>query len=332
MTLKTKAILLLLTATIIWGVSSPINRHAMTFVNPWPFSAVRYLFGSVALLPLVLRWGHRKAPAQYFHYDIGRFMALKSGLCLGFLLTVGTALQLFGLTMTTASKSGFITSLYVSMVALFGFVMGQIPRRQVWIGLSLCLIGLAFIGGNTAEQSGFNLGDALTLVADLIWVAHIVIMGYFAVRVNPWKLVASQSFVCSLLCFIIALSTDTMCSWPEFVRALPSMAWGVMAVSVAYVCQAVAQINTSPAAAAITLQFQPVIGATCGVIFLGEQLSWPMGIGAALLIAGALTAQRAQEPVKITADHPRYEMIRAARLATAILILGGCGLSVWMTI
>jgi drug/metabolite transporter (DMT)-like permease len=193
-----------------------------------------------------------------------------------------------------------------------------------------CLVGLGFIG-NPGANTGFNHGDALTLVGDIIWASHIMIMGYFAVRVNPWKLVASQSAVCCFLSLGVAIITDTMCTWPEFVRALPYMAWGIMAVSVAYVCQAVAQINTPPTAAAITLQFQPVIGAICGVLFLNEEVTWPMVVGAVLLVIGALVAQRAEDPIKITTDHPRYELIRAARVAMALFIFGGCFLSLLMT-
>jgi drug/metabolite transporter (DMT)-like permease len=288
------------------------------------------MFGSLALLPLAVRWGHRKAPAQYFYQRVGRLLWLKAGLSLGLLLSLGTGLQMLGLTVTTASKSGFITSLYVSMVAVFGFVMGQMPRCRFWVGLSLCLVGLVFISGQGAGN-GFNWGDALTLLADLLWAIHMICMGYFAIRVNPWRLVASQAAVCCLLCFLMTYLTGTMCSWDEFWFAFPWMAFGVCSVSLAYVCQAMAQINTPPMTTAITLQFQPVLGAICGVLFLGEPISFSLAIGAAFLVCGALIAQRAEEPVKLTPDYPHYRWIRLARVVAAILIVSGCGLSLLLT-
>ncbi|MDR1051516.1 MAG: DMT family transporter [Deltaproteobacteria bacterium] len=330
MSTRKKALFLLLSATFIWGVSSPINRHALASIPPWPFAAFRYMFASLALLPLVLRWGRRQAPAQYFDHPVERLVWLKAGLCLGALLALGTWLQFMGLAVTTASKSGFITSLYISMVAVYGFVFGQLPRWQVWAGLGLCLAGLVFIG-NPGDANGFNRGDALTLVADLVWAAHLIVMGHFAQKVNPWRLVASQSGVCSLICFGMAAATDSMCTSEEFRTAFPAIIWAVCSVSLAYVCQALAQINTPATTAAITLQFQPVIGATCGVLFLNEPLTMPLVIGAALLVSGALVAQRAEDPVRLTRANPRFKILRAAQVAAAVLLLTACGLSMLLT-
>ncbi|MDR2367729.1 MAG: DMT family transporter, partial [Deltaproteobacteria bacterium] len=325
MSIKTKGLLLLLTATFIWGVSSPINRYALQTMDPWPFSAFRYFFGALALLPLAVRWGHRQAPAHYFFHEVGRYLWLKAGLTLGVLLTLGTGLQMFGLSMTTASKSGFITSLYVPMVAIFGFVMGQLPRWQVWLGLGLCLVGLFFIGGQ-GNENGFNRGDALTLVADLIWATHMMFMGYFAQRVNTWRLVASQAGVCFALCLTMANVTGTMCTLGEFWATLPELLWGVCSVSLAYVCQAFAQVNTPTTTTAITLQFQPVLGAACGVVFLREPLTAALIFGAVLLVTGALIAQRAQDPARLTPEHEHYRGICLARVAAAILVVSVCGL------
>ncbi|MDR1658184.1 MAG: DMT family transporter [Deltaproteobacteria bacterium] len=330
MSVKTKAFLLLVTATIIWGVSSPLNRYALMNIHPWSFSAFRYLFGTVALLPLALRLGHRQAPANYYFDQVSRLEWLKAGLCLGVLLTLGSCFQFFGLTITTASKSSFITSLYVSMVALFGFVLGQIPRLKVWIGLFLCMIGLAFIG-NVGGESSFNRGDALTLIADLLWATHMMTMGYFAIRVNPWKLVASQSAVCSLISFGVAYWTDTLPTMAQFGKVWPILAWGIMSVSVAYVCQAMAQINSSPTATAVIMQFQPILGATCGVIFLNEKVSLPMVIGAVFLITGALIAQRAGDCFRLERGHPKFRLVMVARFLVGISILSACGLSMVLT-
>ncbi|MDR2301869.1 MAG: DMT family transporter [Deltaproteobacteria bacterium] len=330
MSTKKKALLLLLTATFIWGVSSPINRYALQSMHPWPFSAFRYFFGALALLPLAIRWGHRQAPAQYFYQKVGRFLWLKAGLTLGFLLALGTGLQMFGLSVTTASKSGFITSLYVPLVAIFVFVLGQLPRGKVWFGLAICVVGLLFIG-NQGEENGFNWGDALTLVADLVWATHMLFMGYFAVRVNTWRLVASQAGVCFLLCLFMANATGTMCTWEEFWSTLPELVWGVFSVSLAYVCQAMAQINTPTTTTAITLQFQPVLGAVCGVLFLNEPVTGGLIFGAILLISGALVAQRAEDPVKLTKEHKHYKGICAARVAAAVLVATICGLSLLLT-
>ena len=203
---------------------------------------------------------------------------------------------------------------------MFGFVVGQIPRKEVWAGLGLCLVGLIFISGPSEGGDGFNIGDALTLVADIIWAFHMIIMGYFAVRVNTWRLVASQAGVCCLMSLGIAIATGTLCTWAQFAHVWPFLAWGVMSVSVAYVCQAKAQVDIPPTATAITLQFQPVLGAACGVAFLGEPLTWYMVTGAAVLVTGALVAQRAGDCFSLDKHHRRYRLVLIARVMVGVLI------------
>jgi drug/metabolite transporter (DMT)-like permease len=318
---------MLLAASIVWGVSYPMNRQALFSVEPLTFAAFRYLFGTLALAPCALRWGRGRPPSGY---HASPHLWIYGGMAAGSLLTLGTWLQYYGLTMTTAGKSGFITSLYVSMVPLFGFVLGQIPGRLVWAGLAISVTGLLLISSPGGE-TGFNRGDALTLTADLFWAAHVFLLGHFAVRSNPWRFVTVQAAWCCLLSFALASVFGTMCTWPQFVAALPFMLWGVMAVGVAYVWQAMAQVSIPPTAAALMLQFQPVVAAIAGAMFMSEPMSLTMAAGATLLVGGALVGQRAGEAVLMTQEHPRFKLVRLCRVGTAVGLLSLCGLTVALT-
>ena len=102
-------------------------------------------------------------------------------------------------------------------------------------------------------------------------------------------------------------------------------------MSVAYVCQAKAQISITPTATAITLQFQPVIGAACGIAFLGEPLAWYTVLGAAVLVTGALVAQRAGDSFRLCRTHPRFHMVFAARIVVVAVISSACLLAMVLT-
>lgn len=157
----------LFTATVIWGLSYPINRHGLDMLHPWALSGFRYFFGSLFILPMVLRWRRHPAPATYGSPATKvRLWWLWGGLVCGVLLSIGAGFQLYGLAHTTASKAGFITALYVTLVPVLGFVLGQIPRPMVWVGLVMGVAGLVMLTGGGAGGH-FTPGDGLMLVANL---------------------------------------------------------------------------------------------------------------------------------------------------------------------
>ena len=68
--------LLLLAASAIWGFAFVAQRVGMQYVGPFYFNAVRFLLGSLALLPFVLLT-HRKGTPT------GGSYVLKGGLVAG---------------------------------------------------------------------------------------------------------------------------------------------------------------------------------------------------------------------------------------------------------
>jgi drug/metabolite transporter (DMT)-like permease len=117
----------------------------------------------------------------------------------------------------------------------------------------------------------------------------------------------------------------------QFRAVWPYALWGVMSVSVAYVFQVMAQKSTPAASAALIMQFQSVIAAICGVLFLGESMTGLMAFGAFLMVAGSLVAQRAPDPVRILPEHRFFKKLMAARVALAIAILAICVAAVALT-
>jgi drug/metabolite transporter (DMT)-like permease len=329
MSIKFKAIVLLLAASVTWGVSYPMNRHALESVGPFGYAALRYLFGALALFPLALRWGRRKAQANYFG-PTRKWAWIWGGLLAGALLIAGNGIQYHGLSMTLASKAGFINGLYVCLVPLFGFILGVAPGRLVWVGLAVSCLGLFFVGDPLSGGS-FNRGDAYVLVADLFFATHVFVLGFFTVRVSPWLFIFGQTLFGGLFGFLLAEFTGDFPTMSQFLAIWPYAAFGIFSVAGAYVCQALAQKSATPTSAALVMQFQSVVAAVSGVAFLGERLSISMVIGATLLIGGTIVAQLATVTHKLTPDIPHYKSWRAIRILVAILILAVCGLAVAKT-
>jgi drug/metabolite transporter (DMT)-like permease len=323
---KAKAIALLLTASFIWGISFPMNRLVLERVGPFGYSALRYLFGALALAPAALRWGRRAAQSSYFP-QARKGTWVWGGFLAGAILAAGNGIQYYGLAQTMAAKAGFINGLYVAMVPLFGLILGVVPSRLVWAGLVASVLGLFFVSGPGSAQ-GFNRGDAYVLVANLFWAAHVFVLGHYTVRVSPWRFVFGQAAFGCAISFLLAELTGSWPAWAQFKAIWPFALWGAVSVGGAYVCQALAQRKSTPTSAALVMQSQSVVAAASGALILGETLTPWMALGAVFLIGGSAVAQLGTASQKLSPSSPHYRGWQTARVLVALLILAACGLAV----
>ncbi|MDR1035808.1 MAG: DMT family transporter [Deltaproteobacteria bacterium] len=329
MTTKTRACLLLLAATFIWGASFPTIRYSVALVDPFAFTGIKFLVSAAALLPLALA---RRARAPGHALDRERphpLLWLWAGLAAGVLLTVGTALQYQGMVWTTSAKSGFISGLYVTLVPPLGLVLGRIPAPSVWIGLALGLSGLALV--SNPGGGGFNRGDALTLAADLFWAVHVLLVGRYAIRVNPFRFVGVQVGMVGAVCLGVAYVRDALPGAAAFTATLPFALFGILSVSMCYYFQVTAQKDVRPSEAALLLQLQAVFAAVFGMIFLGEVMTGPMWAGAALVVAGSLIAQHHSRQRVILPGGPHSAGLMAVRAVVLVLVLGLCLVPLFLT-
>ena len=110
------AVTLLIITTMLWGFAFVAQKSAMGAMGPLTFSAVRYLLGSLAILPLVF-WELKRTGARLERKEWG----VVAIIAISFFL--GVTLQQIGLTVTTVTNGGFLTSLYVLFVPLLALVV-----------------------------------------------------------------------------------------------------------------------------------------------------------------------------------------------------------------
>ena len=161
--------LVLLSITAIWGLTFPAIQRALAPVTPLSFIATRFLLAALVLLVLFPRRALR----------VNR-RAMAASALLGVWLAAGTLLQTTGLLHTTASKSAFITGLYVVLVPILGLAVSRVvPRWTSVAAVVLAAAGLYLL--TSPGGSKFNVGDALTLGCAVAFALHIVT----AARVAP---------------------------------------------------------------------------------------------------------------------------------------------------
>lgn len=325
---KLRAMIFLLCATTIWGFSYPIGKAGLEQLSPWAYAGLRFMFGTISLLPIALRRRRQPAPMAYSG-NISPWLWLQGGCLCGVCLSIGGILQLYGMTQMPSSQVGFITTMYVSIVPILAFVTGYVPRLLLVIGLFLGLFGLYMLTGGV-EGGTLGKSAAMVLAADVFWALQVVMTGRFAAKVNTWLFSLAQAMTSTILVLTMAYFTGNLPTLGVFFQTLPFTMWGILSVGVAYTCQTLGQRDMSPTSAALIFPLQAVIGAMAGVFLLGEYMSGRMALGAGIIIIGTLVAQFARESLPVTVDHKYWKVIRLIRWAVGLSIGGATlGVIIW---
>lgn len=195
MTIKTKAYSNLLLVVFFWGLTFPIQKLILNdSLSPVFYNFLRFSI-SIAVV-LIFR--------NYFKLNRLNKKLLKQGIILGVFLSGGYLFQTWGLFYTSASKSGFITALYVGIVAVLSpIIERRIPKKTQIISLGVSIVGLILI---TNPNLDFNIGDLLTLFCSFCYALHVI---YISIVTNDiskneeLSLLLPQFIVVSIINFIM---------------------------------------------------------------------------------------------------------------------------------
>lgn len=279
MTKRYTAELILFTATFIWGGTFVIVKLGLEDISPLLLTALR--FSLAALLFSLLFYKHL--------LKIDRDVIYK-GSILGFLLFIGFATQTIGLKYTTASKSAFITGMFVIFTPLFQLLIEKkSPHRANLIGIGIVSVGLWLL--TEPSGNGFNVGDGLTLSCAVVFGLYIVALDIVSKRYDIIQLAFLQMVSCAVLSWV----SLGMLESPLF-RPTPNALWGliyltILATVVTTYVQTRFQRDTTPTRAAIIFTIEPVWAAILAYFSLQEKLGIVGMLGAGLIVAGILISE-----------------------------------------
>lgn len=287
------AVLLLLTATAIWGFAFVAQKSAMDHMGPMTFAGVRFLLGGLALLPFA--WLEFRARRTAAAAITRRQWLLIGVLCLGFF--IASATQQYGLLYTSVTNSGFLTALYVLFVPVIAFLAIRMkPHPVIYIGAPLALVGIFYLNGG--HLSDFNIGDGLMVIGAVFWGVQVFLIGLLGRETGLPVIISAISFVAvGILSSALAFGFETPDlgaigdGWIEIAYA------GIMSTAVAYTLQAVAQQYVPAPNAAIVLSAESLFAALGGALLLGERLS-PLGYAGATLIFVAIVLVEAVPAIR----------------------------------
>lgn len=276
---RTKAELYLLSCTLIWGGTFAVVKTGLHDCPPILFVAIRFLIATLLFLPFVL--GSLRSMSKD---------TLKGGILVGFLLFVGFVTQTAGLGYTTASKSGFITGLLVVFTPIFQIIFERKPPKPGnIIGVLLVTAGLYFL--TSPEGSGFNRGDALTLICAAVFGLYIVFLDMVSKEGNTRQLSFLQFAVTAAGATVGSLLFEEMSVQVTsgFVEAIAYLA--LLATLYTLTIQTRYQRDTTPTRAAIIFSIEPVFAALIAFMFLGERIGGMGILGGGLVVGGLLVSE-----------------------------------------
>jgi drug/metabolite transporter (DMT)-like permease len=279
MTLRTRADLVLALIAAIWGSTFVIVKGALEDASVLLFLALRFTLATAALALMFRR-----------RLDFGRSTAF-GGAVAGVCLIAGYILQTEGLRFTTASKSGFLTGLYIVLVPLLSaIVYRNVPEWREWLGVGLAVGGMALM---TLDGPSLRMGygDALTLLAAAAFAVHILLLGRIAKDGSTAGLSLAQIGTGAIVCWLaIPLLEQPRIQWtPRLTGAL--LATGIIATAFVFAAQTWAQKHTTPSRTALLFALEPVFAAITGVLVAGERSTGRVVLGGLLILAGILRVE-----------------------------------------
>ena len=285
------SVMMLSTASLIWGTSFVAQVLGMELLGPLTFCAARYAVALFFVVPFALVMDRRKKAETCAKPDVVSDWrgCLRSGILCGGALFTASGLQQVGLLFTTAGKAAFITAMYIVIVPIYGLFMKKIPSRITACAIILSTVGLYLL--SIKEDFKIEIGDALILASALFWAAHIMICDRFAKDYDTIKLSTIQFGT-------VALFSSAAMFWLEapewgalFASWAPIFYAGLFCTGISYTLQMAAQRDVSPVATCIILSAEALFAAIFGYLILGERLSGRELIGCAVLFAATLIAQ-----------------------------------------
>ncbi len=280
---ESKAMLLLLLTSLIWGLAFVAQSVSSESMGPFTFNSIRMLIGAAVLVPFSVPYIRRhKGDRAYWR------SAARGGILCGLCLASASVAQQTGVAVSGAGKGGFITSLYIIIVPFMSLAIGQRIQRNVWISAPIAIIGMYLL----SIGSGFSIssGDLYLMLCSVLFALHIIVIDLTGRETDGIVLSMLQFLTAGIVCaFGMAAERPS----PEAIASqwIPLLYAGVFSCGIAYTLQVVGQRYVRPSHAVFILSLESVWAAIGGALLLSERLSMREAAGCILVFAAVIIAQ-----------------------------------------
>ncbi|NLD19675.1 MAG: DMT family transporter [Clostridiales bacterium] len=296
---------LFLTA-IIWGFAFVAQGSITEYMPPFMYNGIRMYLGTLSLLILIAI--SQRYPAlqkivggepldengRIIEKEEYRRLLLKSGVACGIIMFFAANTQQIGLVYTTASKTAFVTTLYIVLVPLMGIFLKHKMGKNTWIGVALATVGMYLLC--ITEDFTIGFGDFIVFVGAFFWGLQIIVLDKYVKKIMVMKIIAMQFLISGTMSILASPFLDGLFNvdvdMNGFMSTVPSILYvGILSTAGAATFQGLGQKYASPVTASIILSMESVFGAIFGYIFMHDSLSTREYLGCALMFIAILIVQ-----------------------------------------
>ncbi len=287
----------LVAATLGWGASAVLTRGLiLRGVDTWTLTPIRMVFALVSLLALI--------PLYRRFWTTDR-LAWRYGSVLG---VFGMALPMIFFTLSLEDLPVSLGGLLVALIPLSTvgaahfLVDGERFPIKALPGLLLALAGSAFLVGiGGLSVSGVdNLWRGVVFSVTGVALAGVggALSRRYALKTDANQLVLPQFTVNTLV--IIAI---VIVAFDFDIQAVDGPSWlmlvlvGALGTTVAFGSFLIGAGMNPASRLALTGYSVPVVALGLAVLFLGETLTWSIVVGAVMILAGVVMAEKATKHV-----------------------------------
>jgi drug/metabolite transporter (DMT)-like permease len=284
-----RALLLFLSASVIWGSSFLLIRVAVRGISPSALVFGRTVLGAAVLVPVALRTGafgglRRKIPAVV--------TLTMLNMCLPIFLTAWAEQRI------TSSAAGILIAtdpLFTALLALWLIRAEAVNPRQL-AGLVLGFAGVvALLGLDFSTQIAALLGAGTVLLSAVGYAASALLYRRWLTG-TPALGVSALMMLCSSAVFVLPAAADLPRHMPGRTSIAALVTLGIVNTGLlSWVYFALVR-ETGAAVTSLVTYVVPVVALVLGVSLLGESLTLGAVLGLILIAVGTWLATGARRP------------------------------------
>jgi drug/metabolite transporter (DMT)-like permease len=282
------AYLLLTLTAAIWGVAGPVIKHTLQFIPPFTFLFWRFLIASAIFLPFFIFVARREKETLKTLLPIVPIGFLGIPLCLSFVF--------LGFERTTALDGTILASLAPIFIVLAGvfFLKEKVTKIEatglaIAIAGSVVMISQPLLEGGVFAQKNL-IGNLLIIVSDLVWTAYVILSKVEFKKHSPFIITAASFFTGLVAIFPLAILENRL-QIPNY-----SALWGllymvILSSVVAYFAFEAGLRLIEASEATLFAYLQPIFAAPVAIFWLGEKITPPFLMGAAIIALGIFLSE-----------------------------------------
>ncbi|MBX3040133.1 MAG: DMT family transporter [Bdellovibrionaceae bacterium] len=282
----------LIFAGVLWGFGFVATVWALTAFTPSELLAWRFVIAVVVAEVGRLLWRLLRGLPLDLKPDTGD---LKRSIPAGILLATMLLPQTIGLQYTTASKSGFLTALYVIFVPLVAhFALGTRQKPRVYLYALLALAGAYLLMG--ADFSSLNPGDLWTILCALIAAFHILYIEKISMQIkDPFRFNTLQTAFCLIPVFPL-LTLQPQIQWwtSDLLVWFGILSLAIGSTVIGFTIQLRTQRVLNSTTASMLFLLESPFSLLFGIILLKEPFGPFQAAGAVLILLAALQTVRSE--------------------------------------